>query len=123
MRRNKLAQKAPPEAGIPTQPRNKYGTKPTWVDNIRFQSGREARVYITLRSLLRGKAIEDLHLQKRFELVVNGQKICEYVADFFYWDPKRRQRFVIDAKGCRTPEYKLKKKLFEAIYPFKIEEM
>lgn len=40
----------------------------------------------------------------------------EYVADFRYWDHERGGLVVEDAKGCKTPEYKVKVKIFKYQY-------
>ena len=65
----------------------------------------------------RAGTIRNLELQVRFNLVVNDQKICAYVADFQY-ERENKDGFwcniVEDAKGVETPEFKLKKKLMKA---------
>jgi hypothetical protein len=58
-----------------------------------------------------------LELQVRFNLIVNDQKICAYVADFRYERENKDsvwEQIVEDAKGVETPEFKLKKKLMKA---------
>lgn len=98
----------------------KYRAEPTMVGGIRFASKREARHYQQLRLLaLRGK-IAYLETQVPFPCRVNGKHVCTYVADFVYEDPVRH---VVDAKGVRTRLYRLKKKLVEALYGLKIEEV
>lgn len=58
----------------------------------------------------------DVKRQQSIELVVNGSLICRYRCDFVitfadghteYWE----------AKGLETPEWKLKEKLFRALFP------
>ena len=61
--------------------------------------------------------IEELDRQIRFNILVNDQKICAYVADYTYYETDEsgeRQYIVEDAKGVETPEFKLKKKLMLA---------
>ena len=71
--------------------------------------------------------IEDLKRQVRFELQpsyeINGKKIrsINYIADFTYRE--KGKLHVIDVKGVRTNEYKLKKKMFEYKYNIEIEEV
>jgi hypothetical protein len=70
-----------------------------------------------LKSLERAKTVKDLELQVRFNLEVNGQKICAYIADFRYkrQNPEGDWKEIIeDAKGVETPEFKLKNKLMKA---------
>lgn len=103
---------------------NKFGAKPTIVDNIRFSSKREARRYSELRLLERAGEIGALVLQPRYPLKVNGKLICTYVADFEYYpgDP-RKAKVVEDAKGVRTPVFAIKAKLFEALHGFPVTEV
>ena len=97
--------------------RPKYGNKKTVVNGIKFDSKWEAERYLYIKSLERAGRVKDLELQVSFNLIVNDQKICAYIADFRY---KREDKdgewheIVEDAKGVETPEFKLKKKLMKA---------
>ena len=103
--------------------RHKYGAKATTVDGIRFASKFESERYGYLKSLERAGVIRSLQLQPRYQLAVNGVLICTYVADFSYeregtdgsW-----ASIVEDAKGVETPEFKLKKKLMQAVLDIEI---
>jgi hypothetical protein len=103
--------------------RHKYGAKATTVDGIRFASKFESERYGYLKSLERAGVIRSLQLQPRYKLAVNGILICTYVADFSYeregtdgsWTS-----IVEDAKGVETPEFKLKKKLMQAVLGIEI---
>ena len=102
----------------------KYHNKIVEVDNIKFQSKKEAKRYNELKLLERANIIQDLELQKSFELQPkyinnNGEHIraITYKADFVYYDNEKQQYIVEDTKGFRTEVYKLKKKLFEYKYP------
>ena len=109
--------------------RHKYRAKPTVVDNVRFDSKREAEVYVELLTLLRAGRIKTLQLQPAFPLqpafVSAGKTIREidYVADFMVvWDHGNGGRCagdqtIIEVKGYKTPEYRLKLKLFLFKYP------
>ena len=101
--------------------KNKYRAIPTVVDGIRFASKAEARRYGELKLLVFAKEIYNLSLQPTFPIIVNGSKICTYVADFRY--EKDDQLVIEDVKGMRTPVYKLKKKLVEALYGITITEV
>ena len=99
--------------------RPKYGNKKTTVDGITFDSKWESQRYLYLKSLERAGRVQNLELQPRFIITVNGQKICTYVADFRYDKEDAEgnwEHIVEDAKGVETPEFKLKKKLMKAVY-------
>jgi uridine kinase len=98
----------------------KYSNKITVVDGIKFRSKREAKRYSELKLLERTGAIRDLQRQVKYELAINGQKICDYIADFVY--RTNHQQIVEDSKGFRTYEYKLKAKLMKAIHGIDILE-
>jgi hypothetical protein len=117
----RLTAKDAKAAGLPVPKRAKYGNRKTTVDGITFHSAREARRYGELKLLEKAGKIEQLELQPRFKLLVNGCPICTYVGDFFYYE--RGQPVVEDAKGFRTREYKLKKKLLAALRGLEIKEV
>lgn len=101
--------------------RNKYGAKPTIVDNIRFHSKRESERYLELKLLERANKIRDLIRQPKFPIHAEGKKICTYIADFTYWDNDKNCMVVEDVKGCDTALSRIKRKLVEAIYAIEIE--
>jgi hypothetical protein len=106
---------------------SKYGAVRTVVDGVSFASKKEARRYSELKLLQRAGEIAELRLQPRYPLVVNGLKVCTYVGDFAYHPTFQgatmAQEVVEDAKGFKTPEYKLKAKLFQALQGFPIREV
>ena len=85
------------------------------VDGIRFASKAEAARYSELRRLVRGGKILSLQLQPRFPFVVNGKKVCTYVSDFGYFEAGNM--VVEDVKGVKTDAFRIKAKLFAALYP------
>ena len=95
---------------------SKYGNKKTIVDNIVFDSAKEAARYSELKLLVKAGYIGGLVLQPKFPLVVNGVKVCTYIADFSYTG-KDGKVFIEDVKGVRTPMYSLKAKIFHALFP------
>lgn len=103
--------------------RHKYNAKKTTIDGITFDSQKEAHRYFALKDLLRAGKITDLQLQPSFPLIINGQTIAHYVADFKYQVTCTGHIVVEDTKGFRTPTYRLKKKLVEALYPITITEV
>lgn len=103
---------------------NKYRNKKIETNGIIFDSIKEYRRYNQLKLMERAKEISELELQKKFELQPkyinnNGEHIraITYIADFFYYDNLLKKYIVEDTKGFRTEVYKLKKKLFEYVYP------
>lgn len=105
---------------------SKYGNEPTSVDGYRFDSRAEATYYGELKLRERAGEITSLVADKaalRFPLIVNGETVCVYEADFTYTDARTGQRIVADVKGHKTAEYRLKAKLFRAVYGFAITEI
>lgn len=98
--------------------RSKYGNKKTVVDGIVFDSKSEAARYSELVILQRTGDIRDLRLQPAYELTVAGVKICKYIADFSYVDLNYPHTDTVeDRKGYKTAVYRIKKKLFQALFP------
>lgn len=105
---------------------NKYHAIKTECDGIVFDSKLEQRKWEELNRLERIGVIKDLERQVRFILqdgYVNnqGKKIrpISYIADFVYYDVKKKKKFVMDtkSKATRTQVYLLKKKIFEYRFP------
>jgi hypothetical protein len=101
----------------------KYNAVPTTIDGKRFASKREAARYSELRILEQAGEICDLQCQPRYEIlpakVKDGkkQRATFYVADFQYYDLRTGDTTVEDVKGVETAVFKLKRKLFENLYP------
>lgn len=107
---------------------NKFGNRKTLFNGITFDSRREAKRYAELVLLLRAGQISNLRRQVPFELLPsqkrNGKVIerpVKYVADFVYIE--NGQEVVEDAKGLRTKEYILKRKLMLWQYGIQIKEV
>lgn len=92
---------------------NKYGAKSSVVDGLRFDSLRERARWNDLKKLEREKLISGLTFKPEYLLIVNKIKVCKMIPDFQYI--RNGKKVIEDAKGFRTPTYKLKKKLFEAL--------
>ena len=108
----------------------KYNAVSCVIDGVRFASKAEAERYCELRLLLRAGEIENLEMQPKYPITLNGIKIATYIADFRYVSRKQGPQgqdghvVVEDVKGTKTPVYRLKKKLVEALYSgVKIEEI
>lgn len=102
---------------------SKYHSKKVIVDGIKFDSKRESERYINLKILEKAGMIKELELQKVFELQPTFKKEGKtyrkitYVADFFYYDNHLKRYIAEDVKGYKTEVYKIKKKMFEYVYP------
>lgn len=123
--------------------RNKFGNRKVTIDGMTFDSKHEYQRWKELKLLEKAGKIQGLFRQVKFELIpaqyeryerisqktgkrlVDGQRCVEkaatYIADFVYWEGDRM--IVEDAKGVRTPEYILKRKLMLARHGVKIREV
>jgi Protein of unknown function (DUF1064) len=101
---------------------SKFQNKRIIVDGVRFASQKEAQRWAELRLLERKGEITGLKRQVRFPLSVNGIKVTTYVSDFTYRDPGGRL-VVEDAKGVRTPLYKLKRTWMLVEHGIEIQEV
>lgn len=104
----------------PKTKRHKFHAIPTTIDGIRFASKAEARRYEELKLMQKSKEIKKLELQPSYQIEVNGQKICKYIADFRYQDSKGNEH-IEDVKGILTPVFRLKQKLLRACHGLEIE--
>lgn len=125
---------------------NKYGNKKITYKGEEFDSKRECFRYIDLKFLEDCGAISNLRRQVKYELIPTqrekstkvykkgrkkGQpkegKIIEkavtYIADFVYTDTTTGKEVVEDAKGMRTKDYIIKRKLLLYIHGIKIQEV
>lgn len=118
---------------------NKYGSRKREYKGMVFDSGRELRRYQELELLLRAGKISDLRCQVRYDLVpeqrepdkigprggVRRGKLLEkpvyYVADFVY--QQDGETVVEDAKGHRTRDYIIKRKLMLWVHGIRVREV
>lgn len=103
---------------------SKYGAHKTVVDGVIFDSKREAARYSVLKMMERAGEITNLKLQPEFEIVprVGKFRAKRYIADFSYTD-KDGNYVVEDAKGVRTPTYRLKAHLLKERHGIDIVEV
>jgi hypothetical protein len=99
--------------------RNKYHNKfTTCYSGHVHDSKLEAGYCEHLRSLVARGVIASYAVQVRFPLVVNGKKICDHIVDFLVVrDKDNSVSEAHEAKGVETAVWKIKKKLFEVLYP------
>lgn len=91
----------------------KYSNKITQVDGIKFASIQEAEHYSELKLMRRSGEIKWFDIQPRVRLT--DARIL-YIPDFIVMD-KEGHCYWVDVKGFETPEFKLKKKLWEFYGP------
>ncbi len=102
----------------------KFRNQPVTVAGRRFDSKREAGRFGELLLLEKAGEISSIECQVRYDMVVNGRKICTYVADFRYLD--RDGRLVVEdvkSPASRTPAYRIKAKLMAALHGVEIKEV
>ena len=119
---------------------SKYRAKKVVVDGITFDSKKEGMYYLKLKEMEKKGEISNLRLQVPYELlpalyhdevvhlktkdkVVRKlvQRAVHYVADFVY--EKDEKEVVVDTKGMRLSDYKLKKKMMRALLGIEIIEI
>ncbi len=108
--------------------RHKYGAQATVTAGIRFPSKAEARRWDELVLLERAGEIRELEPHPAYPIVVHGPDgrpriVAVYVADSRYRAGPEGILTIEDVKGIRTPVYRLKKRLVEAIYDITITEI
>ncbi|CAB4122278.1 Protein of unknown function DUF1064 [uncultured Caudovirales phage] len=105
--------------------KSKFKAVKTEIDGEKFDSKAEAKRWTTLRILQRIGEIADLETQPRFDMVINGQKVCTYVADFRYRVIATGAVVIEDVKSLptKTPIYRLKKKLLKALHNLEVVEI
>lgn len=125
--------------------RNKYGNNKVECDGHKFDSLREYRRYLYLKHEQEKGNIVCLELQKPFLLIPTQmeptgdiyqrgpnkgkpkmkcvEKECVYKADFAYIRKSDNAFVVEDAKGMKTKEYIIKRKLMLMIWGIKIQEV
>lgn len=119
--------------------KNKYHSKKIIKDDLIFDSKKEYLRFCELVLLEKAGKISDLKRQVKFVLIPaqrepdkigkRGGKIkgaliereCAYKADFVYTE--NGQTVVEDAKGMRTKEYIIKRKMMLYIHGIKIKEV
>ena len=117
-----LAGCPPDDHDTPPPKQPKYRNRKTLADGVVFDSKREADRWLVLRAMERDGLVRDLRRQVRVPLVVAGVRVCVWVADFVYHDTASGRTEYEDVKGYRTPAYRLKAKLFRALFRQAIRE-
>ena len=103
---------------------NIYSAKKRTIDNIKFDSIFESKIYNELKLLARAGKIKNLEMQPRF-LINSGDTFdCNFtkskktkISDSYYspdfkYEDLNNNIIVVEAKGVKTEAYQLRKKLF-----------
>lgn len=96
------------------------------IDGIVFDSLKESRRYQHLYQAQKMGLIRQLKVHPKFDLMINGLKICTYEADFSYFHLGVSRQAIEDVKSEATrtaPVYRLKKKLMKAILGINVNEI
>ena len=123
----------------------KYGNKKVTVDDMEFDSKKEARVWQELKLREWAGEIRDLRRQVKFVLIPaqreesttgkrGGVKLgkiiereCAYIADFVYRDVETDKTEVVDVKGCKVGKaydvFTIKRKLMLERYGIRVKEV
>lgn len=110
--------------------RPKYNNRRISGGGHKFDSKKEALHFLKLRKLAEEGKIHGLVCQVKFTFPVNGQTIryvtsnmeLSYIADFEYFTSDG-SRVVVDVKGIKTPEYKIKRALMWALHGILVVEV
>lgn len=120
--------------------KSKYHSAKTTLDGEIFDSNRESKRYAELLLLQRSGDITELQRQVPYVLIpvqrepsVIGprggvkegrciEEAVKYIADFVY-KTRNGETIVEDAKGVRTPDYVIKRKLMLYVHKIRIKEV
>jgi hypothetical protein len=81
-----------------------------------YASKAEARYARYLDALVKAGEVRRWEPQVRVALKVNGRKVCDMVPDFAVWTKSGDMEYR-EVKGHQTPVWRLKLKLFAALFP------
>lgn len=99
---------------VPQQ--RKYRNKTSTYNGHTYHSKREAAYAEELDWRVKAGELKEWDRQVPIEMYVNGEKICTYTIDFVERD-KNGNEVWTEVKGFETPEWRLKWKLFCALFP------
>jgi len=99
--------------------RNKYGAVKVQADGFTFDSKAEYARYQQLKLLEKAGKIGPITVHPKYDINPWGKKICVVELDFSYHDYERAEVFE-DVKGADTALSRLKRKLVEGQYGFKV---
>ena len=95
---------------------NKYLARKAVYKGTLYHSAKEAAQAAELDVKKRAGLIKEWRRQVHYPLKIGAQKVCTIIVDFEEEYPDGTKR-VIEVKGYPTPEWRVKWKMFEALYP------
>lgn len=98
-----------------TQKTKYFNTKKVNYNNKAYDSKFEADYGATLELRKRSGEIEGFDTHIRIPLIVNEYTVCDYYIDFIIYHKDGTEEYV-ETKGWATPVFKLKWKIFCALY-------
>jgi len=98
------------------RPRTKYGNIPRTYNGHEYHSRKEAAAAQNFDLLIKAGKLASWRRQVPVKLEVNGNLVTTYIVDFVLVFPDGREEWV-EVKGFETPEWKIKEKLFRALFP------
>lgn len=101
----------------------KYRNIKVEVDEIVFDSKKEAKRYGDLQFLLKHGKIQSLEVHPVYTIEVMGIIICKCIPDFRYVENGHLIVEDVKSKPTMTPVYRIKKKLLLACYGLEIREV
>jgi hypothetical protein len=109
---------------------SKYGNVKVTIDGVEFSSKKEAARFGALRLMERAGEIQQLELQPKFPLKVNGKLVCSYVGDFAYrWVTPLGEHDALVVEDVKSPitrknrAYRIKVKLLAALTGIVVKEV
>lgn len=117
------------QSEMPRPKKTKYRNRRIKTTDGWFDSKGEMCRWLFLKDCQKRGLIYDLQRQVHYDLSIDGWHICDYVADFVYKiSPPPGERMlsgiapvVEDFKGVLTDVFKLKAKMFRAVYGYHIK--
>jgi hypothetical protein len=100
--------------------KSKFGNTKVVVDNIGFDSKREAARYNELKLMRNANLISSIDVHPVYSIYVKDIKVCDVVLDFAYTVFKDSVPVHEDVKGKDNALSQLKRKMVEAYYGFKV---
>jgi len=97
--------------------KSKYNNKKTIIDNKKFDSESEGKLYWDLKMQERQGLIKGFEDQVKESLEAYGKPICNYYVDFLVFHNDGTREFIEHkSSGTVTPAWRIKYKMLEAKY-------
>lgn len=107
--------------------KSKFNNKKVTIDDIRFDSILESRYYLEelKDKILDGTITVSFHpkytLIEAFKKGNKKYSKVTYSADFLITENASNHSYLVDTKGVQTKDFKIKRKLFDALYDIELK--